>query len=71
MVIRITKLSNLDKTEIEIIKTWHGNRKKTILLALPSAISRRYDLDKPTYVVLEPKQDGILLKKLEVAEKAV
>ena len=64
-------MSTLETPAIEIIKTWYANRKGTILLALPFTISRHYNLEKPAYVVLEPKEDGIFLKKLEVSEKAV
>jgi hypothetical protein len=56
---------NLSKNEIEIIKTWYGNKNKTILLGLPTAMSKKYHLDEPSYVVLEPKAEGIFLRKLK------
>lgn len=51
--------------KIEIIKTWHANRNKTILFALPVHLSKIYHLDEPAYVILEPKRDGIFMKKWE------
>lgn len=62
---------NLSKSEIEIIKTWHGNKNKTILLALPAAMSKKYHLDEPSYVVLEPTEEGIFVRKLEEAKSIV
>jgi len=49
----------------QIIKTWHGNRNKTIIFTIPLSMARSYHLDKPAYVVLEPKEDGIFLRKLK------
>jgi hypothetical protein len=52
----------------QIVKTWRGNHHNTILCAIPVAMTRQYGLDKPTYVILEPKDNGILLRKLEGSE---
>ena len=50
--------------EKEIVRSWVGNKNGTILFTIPSTISKQYGLDQPTYVVLEPQSDGILLRKL-------
>jgi hypothetical protein len=34
-------------------------------MIIPIAMARCYNLDKPSHVVLEPKDDGILIKKLD------
>lgn len=54
----------------QIVKTWRGNHHNTILCAIPVAMSRQYGLDKPAYVVLEPQEGGIFLRKLEAKESA-
>lgn len=51
--------------ENQVIKTWKGNQNNTILFTIPSSISKLYGLDKPSYVVLEPQDKGIFLRKLE------
>jgi hypothetical protein len=55
----------LSNNKIEVIKTWYGNKNKTILLGLPTAMSRKYHLEKPSYIVLEPREEGIFLKKFK------
>lgn len=60
----LTIMDSLSASEFEVIKTWYGNKNKTILLGLPSAMSKKYHLDEPSYVVLEPKKNGIFLRKL-------
>jgi hypothetical protein len=35
-------------------------------LIIPIGIARHYGLDKPSHVVLEEKEEGILIKKLEI-----
>jgi hypothetical protein len=56
---------NLSTDKIEVIKTWHGNKNKSILLALPAAMSKKYHLDEPSYLILEPMKEGIFLRKFE------
>jgi hypothetical protein len=52
----------------QVVKTWLGNANNTIYCSIPMKISKRYGLDKPTYVVLEPLDQGILLRKLDGVE---
>jgi hypothetical protein len=54
----------------QVVKTWEGNANKTIYCSIPMAISKLYGLDKPGYVILEPREDGIFLRKLEAKESA-
>jgi hypothetical protein len=49
----------------QIIKTWHGNRNKTIIFTIPLSMARSYNLDEPAYVVLEPMEEGFLRKLKE------
>ena len=35
-------------------------------LIIPIEMARRYHLDKPSHVVLEEKEDGIFIKKLDL-----
>ena len=58
------------KIEPRVCRTWlsgtHGKyRGKTILLPIPTAYAQEYHLDQPTSIILIPKDDGILIKKLE------
>jgi hypothetical protein len=49
----------------QVVKTWKGNANNTIYCSIPMAISRKYGLDEPAFVVWEPQDKGILLRKLE------
>jgi hypothetical protein len=54
-----------DNTRKEIIKTWlAGNCSCT--LVIPKDFAKEYGLDKPSHVILEKKEEGILIKRLEV-----
>jgi hypothetical protein len=58
-------------SESRVIRTWHSggkNRKNSILFSLPAEFAREYQLNEPTNVLVIPTEDGILLKKLEVAK---
>lgn len=57
--------------KIEVIKTWHGNKGKSILLALAVAMSKKYHLDQPSYLILEPRKGGIFVRKFEEAKNDV
>jgi hypothetical protein len=59
-------MSNILEKEKIILKTWKGNQYGTILLALPHEITKKYDLEKPTHVILEKQSNGFFIKKLEV-----
>lgn len=52
----------------QVVKTWLGNANHTIYCSIPMKISKRYGLDKPAYVILEPQEGGIFLRKLEAKE---
>jgi hypothetical protein len=52
----------------KVIKTWKGNQNNTILFTIPTVISKQYGLDQPSYVVVEPMEKGIFLRKLEVSK---
>lgn len=53
------------ENETIVIKTWKGNGNGTILLALPNSITREYNLEKPTHLLLERQHNGILLRKIQ------
>ena len=38
-------------------------------LIIPISIARRYGLDRPSHVVVEEKEDGILIKPLHLEDK--
>jgi hypothetical protein len=35
-------------------------------LIIPIGIARKYGLDKPAHVIIEEKQDGLLIRKLNI-----
>lgn len=49
----------------EIVKTWlSGHHSCTMII--PQDIAKEYGLDKPSFVVLEARPEGILLKKVDI-----
>jgi bifunctional DNA-binding transcriptional regulator/antitoxin component of YhaV-PrlF toxin-antitoxin module len=49
----------------EITKTWlTGNSSCT--LVIPKGFAREYGLDKPTHIIIEKRQEGLLIRKLDV-----
>jgi hypothetical protein len=40
--------------------------KLSATLIIPISIARKYGLDKPSHVIVEEREDGILIKKLEI-----
>ena len=56
------KLDNNNKNEI--VKTWITG-KKSVTLIIERKLAEEYDLIDPQYVILEPKENGILIRKLE------
>lgn len=54
---------NNEKKEIAPIFLSNGI---SATLIVPIKIARRYGMDKPSHVVLEEKEEGILIKKLEI-----
>jgi hypothetical protein len=49
----------------EVTKTFLTG-KLSATLVIPIEIARRKGLEKPTHVVIEERQEGILIKKLEI-----
>jgi hypothetical protein len=58
-------LESTNRKEKEIVKTWiAGNCSCT--LVIPKEFAKEYGLDKPAHVIVEKKQEGLLIRKLEV-----
>jgi hypothetical protein len=49
----------------EVVPVFLSNGISSTLI-IPIAMARRYNWDKPSHVVLESKDEGILIKKLEI-----
>lgn len=59
------KLKNqINSEKIDIGKTWITNS-SSCTLTIPKEISKIYGLDKPSYIIIEKMNDGILIKKLQ------
>lgn len=56
-----------EKESKEIVRTWlTGNCSCT--LVIPKEFAKEYGLDKPAYVLIEKKRDGMFIKKLNLEE---
>lgn len=51
----------------EIIKTWLAGR-CSCTLVIPKDFAREYGLDKPSHVIIEKRREGLLIKKLSLAD---
>ena len=40
--------------------------KLSATLIIPISIARKYGLDRPSHVIVEEREDGILIKKVEI-----
>jgi len=49
----------------EIIRTWLAGQ-NSCTLVIPKEFAKKYGLDEPSYVIVEGRPEGILIKKLEV-----
>lgn len=57
----------VSKTEIEIVKSWRNTDGcRTIVFPLPYKLAEKYHIEKPARLYLIPRQDGILLKKVDL-----
>jgi len=66
----VTIANMTEKIQSEIGKTWRGGGegKGSILLAIPKNMKYQYHLEDPTNIIFIPTEQGILIKKLEVAK---
>jgi hypothetical protein len=51
--------------EKEITKTFLSGKLSATLI-IPIEIARRHGLEKPSHVVVEEKEEGILIRRLEI-----
>jgi hypothetical protein len=57
----------MSKEEIVIVKSWRNtDNARTIVFPLPYKLAEKYDIQKPASLYLIPRQDGILLKKVDL-----
>jgi hypothetical protein len=49
--------------KIDIIKTWLAGQ-KSCTLVIPKDFAKIYGLDEPSHVVIEGKENGILIRKI-------
>ena len=54
-----------DMTDKEIIRTWLAGH-SSCTLVIPKEFAKQYGLDKPSHVIVEKKNEGILIRKLEI-----
>jgi hypothetical protein len=56
---------NKDNIDKQITRTWLAGH-CSCTLVIPKEFAKDYGLDKPSHVVLEKKNDGILIRRLIV-----
>lgn len=58
-------IGNIKGDKREVSKIFLSGRLSATLI-IPIEMARRHGLEKPSHVVIEERQDGILIKKLEL-----
>jgi len=59
-------INNQNKSEKkEIVKTWLAGQHSCTLI-IPKDFAKEYGLDKPTHVIVEGTNEGILIRKLSI-----
>lgn len=53
-----------EKLQKQITKTWISGQ-TSCTLVIPKIMADEYGLNKPSHVIVEPRSDGILIKKLQ------
>ena len=53
------------ETEKHIVKTWLAGKCSTTLV-LPKDFAKEYGLDQPSHVIIEKKDKGLFIRKLEI-----
>jgi hypothetical protein len=57
----------MSREEIVIVKSWRNTDGcRTIVFPLPYKLAEKYHIEKPANLYLIPREDGILLKKVEL-----
>lgn len=54
--------------QAEIAKTWISGQGSCTLI-IKQELAKQYGLDKPSHIIMEPKLDGILIKKLNLLQQ--
>jgi hypothetical protein len=49
----------------EIMKTWLTGQCSCTLI-IPKEIAKKYNLDEPSHVIVEEREEGILIRRLEI-----
>jgi hypothetical protein len=56
-----------DGTQIKIVKSWRNHDKaRTLIFPLPADLAKKYGIEKPAHLYLIPREDGILLRKVNL-----
>lgn len=68
-VVNNTNLSQMQQ-DFRIVKTRLAVKDKhSIVVTIPNSLLSRYGLSEPTHIILLPRENGILMRKLEVRDK--
>jgi bifunctional DNA-binding transcriptional regulator/antitoxin component of YhaV-PrlF toxin-antitoxin module len=62
---KIQGIGNTKSDTKEVTKIFLSGRLSATLI-IPIEMARRHGLEKPSHVVVEERQDGILIKKLDL-----
>lgn len=54
-----------EEQEIRIVKSWrNSDGARTVIFPIPYKLAKKYDIEKPANLFLIPRDDGILLRKV-------
>ena len=69
MSLNDTMTVNQNGENVTVIKSWKtDSEQNSIIFCIPRKIAIKYDIDKPAHLCLFEQDNGILLKKLELAK---
>jgi hypothetical protein len=61
-----TKTRAKDFEKFRIIKSWrHTKKSRSVSFALPFDIAGKYNIEHPAHLFVIPRDDGILLRKVD------
>jgi hypothetical protein len=55
--------------QVKIVKSWRNHDKaRTLIFPLPADLAKKYGIEKPAHLYFIPRDDGILLRKVDLEE---
>ena len=65
----MTQTESMKGEQVIIVKSWrNSDGARTIVFPLPYKLAEKYHIEKPANLYLIPRDDGILLRKVDLEE---